>query len=342
MEANYKIYIDEAGVIKAILLPEEPKEPDYGDCEMDASDYPDMTGEELYKKRMRLWSQEMDNHNKALSKAKQEAVPFINQHQLMYECCYTLSYKTGKFEELVPDTIHDIPEGYSVEVENNCHQTGLPCGVPCNGEENCRKFAILKKTSPPLPVNTEDEKGVDQMENNWHNVTDPEWTAVANAFKSYTIEAAVERLKHQGYRVYNPPNTEGKLEGVDQKEILRKKFDKACEDNLERLSDQNLPTEDMWDFVFDFFWSEIEKRDKELVLLKLSFEYKQSLLKLLTVDYDKLREELASLRKAMEAADEVIKIYTEGNPPKGYTKELIASEKYQHLKDKILPKQIKP
>lgn len=309
MEANYKIYISKEGQICAILLPEEPKEPDYGDCEMDASDYPDMTGEELYKKRMRLWSQEMDNHNKALSKAKQEAVPFRStESQLIINDIFD---KYGKKGQLIQGrqlygTIEELPIGYSVEVENNCHQTGLPCGVPCNGEENCRKLATLKKTSPPIPVNTEDEKGVDQMENNWHNVTDPEWTAVANAFKSYTIEAAVERLKHQGYRVYNPPNTEGKLEGVDQKEILRKKFDKACEDNLERLSDQNLPTEDMWDFVFDFFWSEIEKRDKELVLLKLSFEYKQSLLKLLTVDYDKLREELASLRKAMEAADEVI------------------------------------
>lgn len=45
-----------------------------------------------------------------------------------------------------------------------------------------------------------------ESENNWHNITDPEWLVIANAFKSYTIEGAVERLRSQGYKIVNGTN----------------------------------------------------------------------------------------------------------------------------------------
>lgn len=80
-----------------------------------------------------------------------------------------------------------------------------------------------------------------------------------------------------------------------EKEELRKKFDSFC-----LRADAHPST------IFDFFYSEIEKRDKELNSSKLSVEYKQSILNLLTTDYDKLREEISTLKNQLKLADDVI------------------------------------
>lgn len=67
---KYKIFIDSAGVIKAILLPEEPKEENY--VMTTGSDLPseeDFGG--LAKYRL-----DVENYKVTLSKAKLEAVPF--------------------------------------------------------------------------------------------------------------------------------------------------------------------------------------------------------------------------------------------------------------------------
>ena len=58
----------------------------------------------------------------------------------------------GNLGHLHSDWYDDIQEGIEVKVDNIaieqlCMQTGKPCGVPCNGEENCARslYAVFKK-----------------------------------------------------------------------------------------------------------------------------------------------------------------------------------------------------
>lgn len=71
-------------------------------------------------------------------------------------------------------------------------QTNCPlrCAIDCR--------ANLKGGECKAPFIEVKEK---VRETSWHNVTDPEWEVVANVFKSYTIEGAVEQLKRGGYKI---------------------------------------------------------------------------------------------------------------------------------------------
>lgn len=120
MEANRKIYINDQGIIGAILLPEEPKEPDYGDCEMDAADL-EISGEQLYKVRMDLWTTGMKQYGIELTKAKKEFVPFGDQLNLALYLQPKTQFPSANLE-LPKDTIHDLPDGYVVEtIEYEAH-----------------------------------------------------------------------------------------------------------------------------------------------------------------------------------------------------------------------------
>ena len=67
-----------------------------------------------------------------------------------------------KNKSLIEGEVYPCPDGWRIDVEKTCHQTGMPCGFPCNGEENCKSYAIL------LPVKDEVEHFViDPSDRDW-------------------------------------------------------------------------------------------------------------------------------------------------------------------------------
>lgn len=142
---NPKIWIDADGVIKAIDAPVEPQEPDYGDCEMDATDL-NITGAEVYNMRMAGWTKDMQDYQQALAQAKKEGLMFKDQKEARCIC-----------PSLKQDSIHDIPEGYCIIIQTSCGLKGVD-DFQCQNIENCvcvhdgtlNRVAILKKIEPQL------------------------------------------------------------------------------------------------------------------------------------------------------------------------------------------------
>ena len=56
------------------------------------------------------------------------------------------------FEEAIQSISQ--PKVFDVEIglEQLCHQTGLPCGFPCNGEDNCKKSLYPKITNNSIKI----------------------------------------------------------------------------------------------------------------------------------------------------------------------------------------------
>lgn len=165
---NLKIWIDADGVIKAIDAPVEPKEPDYGDCEMDAADL-HITGAEVYTMRMAGWTKDMQDYNEALAQAKKEGVMFNKQSaKLFIELVWRMNpdmYGTRDEAEklwlennISDNTGHyfDIPENYCVGFGSEfktekCRWITIASSiVPKYPDDNYRKVALLKKIEPQL------------------------------------------------------------------------------------------------------------------------------------------------------------------------------------------------
>lgn len=51
---------------------------------------------------------------------------------------------------------------------------------------------------------------------------------------------------------------------MQTKEELRKEFGNAVNDEFERLANEDLGTESLIDFYFDWFYSKLEEKEKEL------------------------------------------------------------------------------
>jgi len=239
---NYKIYIDEKGIIKAILLPEEPKLT------------PSIT--------MVAHAGEMKDYREALSKAKQEAIPFKNQ----IEVCGQLSdmYLEVIFPKENLDTIHDLPEGYSVEVEHqvlnqfnnnwdNVNERTASEYARVKGASHSRTIATLKKISPPL--------------------------SVSEPVQPTPSEKEVFREKFEEWRIANKVSIEQHFYPGGRADAEIYNFDEG---------------------VFDFFYSEIEKR-KEAYDLAMAYEkagwYKDE-------GFDKISKELTLLRAQLEEKEE--------------------------------------
>ncbi len=286
MEA-YKIYIDSEGVIKAILLPEEPNE---------------HTFKEMFLNNMNYLNA-VKEYNETVSKAKQEAIPFKDQGDLHF--ILAKHYLQKITQNNVLDTIFDLPEGYSVEL--------VPSDV-----------ITIKR-------NNVESRNMSDLSGHFHEVL----KKIENSAHGYTEGADV------------PVNTEDE-KGVDQKEELRKRFEKFHTEN-------DFPG---YNDVFDFFYSEIEsvreerwdsiyisekkKWEEELTRLRSEIQKRDIDVEIKDKMNTQLREELASIRKAMEAADEVIELqekYIDSFEGHDYTsdgeicdKKDSALEKYETLK----------
>ena len=126
---NYKIYISKEGKIGVIEMPIEASEKLF-------------SGDQWKENQARL------AYESALTKAKENVVMFKDQDHTgcLVDPCYIYG------DKFTPDTIHDIPSDYSVEVEEN--------EIPCpDGREGCEvlhleKVATLKKLpyQQPSPI----------------------------------------------------------------------------------------------------------------------------------------------------------------------------------------------
>lgn len=75
---------------------------------------------------------------------------------------YWLNSMTKSLNDYLPEGI--LIDAKKIKIENICCQTGISCGYPCNGEENCdkNKYAIL--------VDEEEVKEIDDEETLWKEV----------------------------------------------------------------------------------------------------------------------------------------------------------------------------
>lgn len=321
---NYKIYISKEGQICAILLPEEPKE---------VRPY----SEHVYR---------MQEFERALFKAKQEAVPFKDQNEaqiILPSVCF--GHAEGQLKR---DTIWDFPIGYSVEVE----EKPIPCPDGIDGCEvlHLGNQSTLKKTSPPLPVNTETtlkEMLYDKFEDNATNYFQDEQSTRAGV--QLQIDAWNDAIDTEDEK------------GVDQKEELRKKFYIECKTIVDTT---NIPlvVKSCLDRAFNVLHSEIEKRDKavsefskgfskyhdafiesqqELASLRKAMEATEGKFKLQSTQYQNLIDKHTDTLRVLEAADEVIKttalfLKEDGDSPVHLYDTLVKElDNYNKLKEKI-------
>jgi hypothetical protein len=100
-----KIYVDPKGVLKYVK--EMPKEPNVKMSELDANCHPEYGYQLEY---------EWDLHNKALQKAKDEAVEFQDHNTIFFILQDAHMPKGANEWGFEPDTFYPIPSGYKVEV----------------------------------------------------------------------------------------------------------------------------------------------------------------------------------------------------------------------------------
>lgn len=91
----------------------EPQEPDYGDCEMDASDYEHLTGSILYKQRMDEWTVAMKAFNESFIKVDRYEA-FLDQI-LPKEAINWIP--SGLAIDSLNDGLYPAPEGIEFEVK---------------------------------------------------------------------------------------------------------------------------------------------------------------------------------------------------------------------------------
>lgn len=240
---NYKIWIDEAGAIKAILLPSKEDFKVYG-----------------YIPNIPTIESTHPDYEKALSKAKQEGVRFKEIPENLFPSHWNLKDKS------FADTLHDIPEGYRVEIVPS-DTIVITKKAFESGEKdlNTHFHAILKKLEPVQKPIRKTVYAFMQLPYHEKIRIAKEVDCWNDEFVPYTEQQKCEAI-FKLVKANNKLDALMKLLGTEpvqptpsEKEDLRKRFE-------EKFTYQGLG--ERWishtagNQIFDFFYSEIEAAKK--------------------------------------------------------------------------------
>lgn len=85
------------------------------------------------------------------AKYTEEDIKGLIQSLLKAHTIGTTVFMERKAKEYL-QSLKPKPIKVEVEIEQLCHQTGLPCGYPCNGEENCKESTYIKTVNNIVQV----------------------------------------------------------------------------------------------------------------------------------------------------------------------------------------------